>query len=121
MRRRIDGNLLIQTVRTQPARLDIVGEKALKNSNESLTKPAIPYRSQQFEPPVEIAAHPVRAADEDFVMAAILKVEYAGMLEVAVHDGVNHDVPRDAFDSRPQTADATDVQLDVDASLAGSV
>ena len=77
----------------------------------SLTGKATSQRSKK------IARHPVGRAKVDIVVAAIRKVEDAGVLEEAAHDGAYADVAGEAFDTGAQDAEAADDEIDFDAGI----
>jgi hypothetical protein len=70
-----------------------------------------------FDTAEEIARHPIRAAKKYAWLAAVLKIENPAVFEKAIHDAPHFDVLADTLQSGPQTADATDNQINFHARL----
>src|ERR1700716_2311123 len=70
---------------------------------------------------MQIARHPVGAAEVDLRLAAVLEVKDAAVLEKPAHDTAHADAVADATNPWPQRADATHEQIDVHACLRSAV
>src|ERR1700676_4135759 len=77
----------------------------------------VPNQAQRFDATVKIALHQIRAADIDLFVPAVQEVIRARVFEEPAHDGADGDRLTDALDTRPQTADAADDQVDAHAPL----
>ncbi len=78
-------------------------------------------RKQDFHALVQIARHPVGAAEVDLRLAAVLEVKDAAVLEEPAHDAAHADAVADATNPRPQGANATYEQIDLHAGLRSVV
>src|SRR5690606_10959237 len=70
----------------------------------------------------EIAAHPVGAADVHFrLVAGVLEVINAAVLQEAAHDAAHPDVLAHPLDAGHEAANAADDQVDLHACSGGGV
>src|SRR5271155_2403583 len=70
---------------------------------------------------VEIARHPVRAAEKHFRLAAIFKIIDAAVLEITADDATHADAGADAAKPRNQGALPADDEVDFHAGLRGAI
>ena len=74
-------------------------------------------REQDFHALMQIARHPIGAAEVDLRLAAVLEVKDSAVLEEPPHDAAHADAVADATNSRSQRAYATHQQIDVHSCL----
>ena len=94
----------------------VVVEIGFENFNEAAFDRFFLDGDHQLDAFFEISRHPVGGGDEDQGVAALVEIEEAGVLEVAVDDGKNLNIFRE-FLPGDKAADAADVELDLDAGL----
>ena len=70
---------------------------------------------------MQIARHPIGAAQVDFRLAAVLEVKDAAVLEEPAHNTAHADAVADAANPRPQRADAAHEQFNVHSCLRSPV
>src|SRR6202040_1924219 len=78
-------------------------------------------REQDFHALVQIARHPVGAAEIDLRLAAVLEVKDSAVLKKSAHDTAHADAVADATNPRPQRAYAAHEQIDVHSCLRSAV
>src|SRR5216110_2862747 len=61
-----------------------------------------------FDPPIEITRHPIRAGEINVGLAGVFKIINAAMLEKASHDADDANVVTQTGHSRSQTTDPAD-------------
>src|SRR4029077_6448946 len=108
-------------VAAQLPRVGVVDEGSIQGVRELVAVRRVLDRSDQLDPVVEVARHQVGGTDEDPQVVGTLEGVDPGVLEEAADDRDAADVPRHALDAWPQRADATDVEIDLDARLRGSI
>jgi hypothetical protein len=74
-------------------------------------------REHQLDAFIQVAAHPVRAGEEQLFVSPVEKVVHARVLQEAIDDGDDLDAVADAGHTRPQRANAPDVQADANPGL----
>ena len=88
-------------------RLDIVGQAGFQDFvPHPVPQLAVLHWEDGFNAAEKIARHPVRAAQENLRLAAVLKIINPAVLQKAVHHAAHRDVVADPGPLRPQTADA---------------
>src|SRR5690554_5855784 len=83
--------------------------------------PAVGDGDEGLDAAVEVAVHEIGGADEDLRVPVFGEGEDSRMLEVAAEDRPDCDVLRQPGHTRPQRADATDLDVDLGARLRGAV
>src|SRR4029077_442886 len=78
-------------------------------------------REQDFHALMQIARHPIGAAEVDFRLAAVLEVKDTAVLKEPPHDTAHANAVADAANSRPQRANAAHEQIDVHSGLRSAV
>src|SRR5437660_6634955 len=78
-------------------------------------------REQDFHALMQIARHPIGAAEVDLRLAAVLEVKDSAVLKEPPHDAAHADAVAGATNSRPQRAYATHEQIDVHSCLRSAV
>jgi hypothetical protein len=76
---------------------------------------------QDFDPPIQIARHEIRAAEEDLLVTTVAEVVDPRVLQKPADYRGHGDVLADARHSRPETADSTHLEIDLNAGLRGLV
>src|SRR5208282_2217871 len=102
--RRLPG-AQIAAVLLQKSYFYIVGEVGGQNfMHHAVAQQRVLEREQNFDALVQIAVHPIGAADVDFGLAAVLEVKNTAVLQEPAHDAAHADAVADAANSRPQRA-----------------
>src|SRR4030088_299719 len=70
---------------------------------------------------MQIARHPIGAAEVDLRLAAVLEIKDSAVFEKTAHDTAHADAFADATNPRPQRADAAHEQIDVHSCLRSAV
>src|SRR5579883_3504065 len=76
---------------------------------------------ERFYASIQVALHHVRAAQQNFFVAAIAKVIDATVLQKAAYDAAHADSFAQTRDAGAQTADTTYNQVDLHPGLRGAV
>src|SRR5437899_9386295 len=84
---------------------------------DALAQESIFYRINNFDSFVEIAGHPIGAAEVDLLLASVGKTENTAVLEETSHDASHCNVVAHTANSRPQRAHATNDQINLDSRL----
>src|ERR1700716_3634509 len=70
---------------------------------------------------MQIARHPVGAAEVDLRLAAVLEIKDSAVLEEPAHDTADADAIADTTNPRPQRANAAHEQINVHSCLRSAV
>src|SRR5690606_38500183 len=106
--RLVVAGTLVRAIMLQYPALDVVRSHQEQDFvNQATLERFVQNRKHDFDAAPKVARHPVRAGAKDFVLPAVLEMKNARMLQIAIDDGMHPNFLADAFDSRPQTANAT--------------
>src|SRR6266508_1718881 len=75
------------------------------------------YREEHFHAPVQVTRHQVGAAQEHVLITTIAEVEDTRVFQETPHYRGHSDVLAHPFDAGTEAADASDLQVDLDAGL----
>src|ERR1041384_6006413 len=108
----------VSAVGAQAARFHVVAQVSLQDFyTQILFERGRADRRDDFDAAVEIAVHPVGAADIDFRRAVVRKVIDATMFEEAPDDAQDVDAFGESGNAGAQSADAAHDEIDADARL----
>src|SRR4051812_45611628 len=116
------GHAHVAAVGPQLARLDVVGKVDAENLAEhALLQRWVRDGDHHLDAVVEIARHQIRAADVDFLVAAVAEIPGAAVLEEPSDDAAHADVLAQAGNTWTQAADAAHDQVNTNAGLRSRV
>ena len=101
------------------AGLGVVLEAGIQNFQDTEGELGLFDGDKQLDPAVEVAAHPVGAGHVHQRVAAVVEVEEACVLQVAIHDAGDAGTGPGLLSGGSPAADATDVELDVHPGFSG--
>src|SRR5438309_6212177 len=78
-------------------------------------------RKHDFHTLVEIAGHPVGAAEIDLFLAAVGEMENATVLEKAAHNAAHANTVTNPAHAGTESAHAPDDQIDIHSRLRGAI
>src|SRR5436853_7604826 len=108
----------VGAVRTQTPRFDIVLQIGIEHLGlDPRAQLRIIDRRDQLDPSLEVAKHPVRAADVDLFIASIRKVKDPAVLKKSPDDADDSNITRQSRHSRYQRANSANYQIDLDSRL----
>ena len=108
----------VSAVSQQNPRFQSVGEITLENlMQHPLPQHRVLDRDEHFDPLVEVARHPVGAAQVDLFVAAVREIKDAAVLEESPDDAAHANTVADSANAWPERADAADQQFDINARL----
>jgi hypothetical protein len=108
-------------VRSKLPCLSVVGEIGVEVRHQARFEAFVANREHHLDAAEEVSIHPVRARTEDLLIAAVVEVVDAAVLEEPADDRAHPHVLGDAGDARSQTADAAHDEIHVDARGRGFV
>ena len=101
--------------------LHVVLKAGVENALKTTSKLRLQDRNHQLHPLVQIARHPVSTGNENLRITTMVEGEDAGVFEIAIDDANHANTLAVRARTWLQAADATDVKLDVHASVSGSI
>src|ERR1700687_567199 len=102
--RRLPG-AQVAPVLLQKSGFRIVGKVCSQNLvHHAIAQQRVLKREQDFHALVQVARHPISAAQVDLRLAAVLEVKDSAVLEEPAHDTADVDAVADATNPRPQRA-----------------
>src|SRR5271167_2745958 len=112
----------VGSVTQQDAGLAVIRQVDIENlAAHALTQELVAQRHQNFDTLVEIARHPVGAADIDFFFAAIAEVVDPAVLQKTSHNAAYADAVAQAAHTRTQRANPAHDEINLHPGLGGAI
>src|ERR1700739_2039083 len=112
----------VSGIAQQDTRLSIIRQIRIENlSTNALAEKFVTQRHQHFYSLVEIARHPVGAANVNFFFATILEIIDTAVLQESSDNTAHPDAIAQTANPRAQRADAANDQIDLPACLRSLV
>src|SRR5690606_22865800 len=111
---------LVTTTGQHATTFDVVSQHNTQHAvKESVFRFRFFDRTEDFDPTVHVARHPVGRGDEHFFLTAGLEVVNTAVIKEAVGDRKDFDVLREPRDSAAETTNAANDQVDLHAGRRG--
>jgi hypothetical protein len=109
------ARLVVPPVRLQLPRVDAVAQARVQQRLQLALEHVVGDGRAHLDAAHQVARHPVRAADEEARLAAVLEAEDAVVLQKTPDDAHHAHALRQARHARPHAADAAHNQIDAHA------